>query len=330
MDPTLLHQFNQVVNREKARINKKLTVFLFFFAVSIILWFLIKLSHEYTTAINFPVQLVNPPKGKIVAGVPPRTIQCKVKAYGYTLLRYKLFALMGPLRINLKSVQKQKGSDSEYFILTGDKFESFISQLNQDVVLLNVQPDTLFFSMTSVVDKVVPVKPELNVTFANQFMQSGTIKVSPENITVTGPKSVVDTVSEVKTKPLTLNMLAERTKVKVPLLPIPQLTYSYNDISVEIPVEKFTEITLEVPIVPRNIPENLEAILLPEKVTLKCNIIISKYFSLKPNYFRAICDFSDTDAIANGRVRVTIDEYPSYVGRIDYQPKFVDFIIKQK
>ncbi|MGE0078042.1 MAG: CdaR family protein [Bacteroidales bacterium] len=331
MDSTLLKQFNIVVNREKAKLNKRLAIFLFFLFISTILWFLIKLSHEYTTDLDYPIQLVNPQKGKVIVGAPPRTLQLRVKAYGFTLLRYKFIALLNPLQINLKSAKLNRNSDgSEYFVVMSDKFTSFVSQLSDDIVLLGVQPDTLYFNMTNVIDKEVAVKPDISATYANQYMLAGPISVKPQTITITGPSSIVDTIYEVKTQKLMLNLLAESSKVKVTLASIQQVAFSQNDVKIDIPVEKFTETTLDVPLVPLNVPENAQVILLPEKVTIKCNITVSKYFLLKPNQFRLVCDFSDVDAISGGKIRITVAKHPDYVARIDFQPKYVDFIIKSK
>lgn len=331
MDSTLLRQFNQVVNREKAKLNKRLAIFLFFLFISTVLWFLIKLSHEYTTELDYPIQLVNPPKGKVIVGDPPRTVQLRVKAYGYTLLRYKAMALLSPIRINLKGSKLNSNSDgSEYFLMLGDKISSLVSQLSDDIVLLGMQPDTLYFSLANVIDKVVNVNPIINATYANQHMLAGAIKVVPQSITITGPKSILDTINEVKTSPVELNLISQTHNEKVSLATIPQVSFSQNVISLEVPVEKFTETTLKVPLTPLNVPEKSQVILLPETITIKCNVTISKYFQLKPNQFKVVCDFSDADALVGGKIRVSVLKSPDYVARIDFQPKYVDFILKSK
>jgi hypothetical protein len=274
---------------------------------------------------------VNPPKGKVIVGTPPRTVQLRVKAYGYTLLRYKAIALLSPIQVSLKGAKLNAGSDgSEYYLKLNDKVGSIVSQLTEEIVLLGVQPDTLYFNMAAVVDKVVNVKPDINASYANQHMLAGSIKVKPQTITITGPRSIIDTINEIKTIPITLNLLSQTQKEKVQLSSVSQVIFSQNTVNVEIPVEKFTETTLDVPLVPLNVPYNSQVILLPEKVKIKCNVIVSKYFQLKPNQFRLVCNFNDADAIAGGKIRVSIEKQPDYVARIDIQPKYVDFIIKSK
>lgn len=331
MDSSLLRQFNQVVNREKAKFNKRLAIFLFFLLISTILWFLIKLSHEYTTGIDYPIQLVNPPKGKVIAGEPPRTIQLKVKAYGYTLLRYKLIALMSPIQVSVKGAIWNRNSEaSEYYVLMSDKFGSLASQLSDDIILLGTQPDTLFFNLSNVIDKVVPVKPDISITYSTQHMLAGAIKVKPSSITITGPSTILDTITQVKTKQISLGLLSEVTRTIVPLSSIPQVTFSENEVKVEIPVEKFTETTLEVPLVPQNVPDNAQVKLLPDKVNVKCNVVVGKYFLLKANQFKLVCNFNDPESISDGKIRVSLERYPDYVGRVDFQPKYVDFILKTR
>lgn len=262
-------------------------------------------------------------------GDPPRTVQLRVKAYGYTLLRYKTMALLSPIRINLKGSKVNSNSDgSEYFLTLGDKTSSFVSQLSDDILLLGLQPDTLHFSLANVIDKVVKVNPIINATFANQHMLAGSIRIVPQTVTLTGPRSILDTINEVKTFPIELNLLSKTHKEKVKLTAISQVSFSQNIISLEVPVEKFTEATLEVPLIPLNVPETSQVILLPETITIKCNVIVSKYFQLKPNQFKVVCDFSDYDAVVAGKIRVSVLKSPDYVARIDFQPKYVDFILK--
>ena len=77
-------------------------VFSLFLVISAILWFLLKLSHEYSDELVYPVRYSNLQKGKIITGTPPEKISVKVKAYGYTLLRYKFTSYSYPLNIDLK------------------------------------------------------------------------------------------------------------------------------------------------------------------------------------------------------------------------------------
>jgi YbbR domain-containing protein len=242
-----------------------------------------------------------------------------------------VLALLSPLQVSLKGARlNDNSSNYEYYLVLTDKFGTFASQLSDDIILLGVQPDTLYFSMANVIDKVVKISPVIAVTFANQHMLAGAIKVNPQSITITGPRSILDTINEIKTAPISLNLISQTHEEKALLASIQQVSFSQNTVKVEVPVEKFTETTLEVPIVALNVPDKSKVMLLPEKVTVKCNITVSKYFQLKPNQFELVCDFNDSDAIAGGKIRISVQKSPEHVARIDFKPKYADFIIKSK
>lgn len=331
LDSTLLKQFNKVIYREKANFKKRLAIFSIFLIISATLWFLLKLSHEYSDEVEYPVRYVNLQKDKIITGTPPDKIIVKVKAYGYTLLRYKLTSYSYPLSIDLKDLKPARGmKTSQICVSTTRQFASISAQLGKDMDVLDISPDSICLELEDVVEKVVRVVPNLKLTFARQYMLAGNIKVKPDEITISGPAAILDTINEIKTLPITLNLLSANRQVKLSIPGVKQVSMLTTEVDVFIPVEKFTEVKLKVPIIPVNVPQNYEVILLPAEIQLRCNVTLSKYFKLKPSNFRAVCNLSDTGSMEGNKLKVLLESHPDFVSRISFEPMYVDYILKEK
>ncbi|HPD95346.1 MAG: hypothetical protein H6537_00695 [Bacteroidales bacterium] len=328
MDQNLFRQFNRILNREKAKFNKRLAIFTFFLFVSTALWFLIKLSHEYTSDLVYPIKFENTPKGKVIVGSPPEYIHIKAKALGHTLLKYKLMSLFRPIEINLSVVTPVKNSVGiQYAVSIQKQYNNIVEQVASDITVMGIEPKTLYLEFADVVTKKVPVIPIVNATFAKQYMLAGRIKTTPEEVEITGPSAIVDTISSIKTKNVILNQLDEERSVKATLKPYGQTTCNPDRVILFIPVETFTEATLKVPITIEGVPDSVDVIVLPSDISVRFNVVISKYFSVKPIHFKAVVNYSE---ISKGikQAKVNIVQSPNYITITDYEPKFVDVLIK--
>ncbi|HOP04380.1 MAG TPA: hypothetical protein PL017_07890 [Tenuifilaceae bacterium] len=332
MDSNLLKQFSDIINRRKARLNIRLAVFSFFLVVATLLWYLNKLSNDYTTILEFPIRIVNNPKGKVIVGEPANSLQLKVTAYGYNLLRYSLGSSMMPLTIDLLNapVIPLRNSETRYYLLTSKIIHSFESQLSSELTLEEIQPDTIFFEFADLVAKRVNVVPDLRVSFERQYMQSGPLVVEPDTITISGPSSIIDTITNIKTLPLVYDKLYLPLEEMATLPKIQQVGFSHRKVMVKLPVEKYTEATIQVPIEIRNKPPDINIKLIPSTVDLKCNVVLSRYNLLKSSDFTLSVEYKSIEENKSGRLRVIVSRKPSYIHKIDFKPKYVDFIIEQK
>jgi len=291
-----------------------------------------KLSHEYSTTLSYPIRYESIPKGKVIVGEPPRKIQLKVKAFGYTLLKCKLSAALSPISLDLNKHLSQSfgASKSKHFVLTYRIRNSVAKDLGSEILLEGIEPDTLFVELADVVEKKVRVQPVYSVSYDRQFMQSGSIVLEPDMVTINGPKSILDTISTVKTRPIILNKLNQKVAEKLSLVPIHQVSFSTRKVMVTLPVEKYTEITINVPVEIENQPDNVKFLCIPKNVDVKCNVVLSKYFTLKPNMFKAVVDYALIDKSLNKKLKVKLVKFPDFVGLVDFTPKYVEYIIEKR
>lgn len=330
MSFSLIKQFEQTLLNRKANLRVKLSIFTFFLFVATALWYLNKLSYEYITDITFPLKVANMPKGKVIVGEPPKEITLGVKAYGYTLLRYKIASSLSPINLNLDQVPLVPipNSDTKFFILTSRVRRSIINQLKGELLLERIAPDSLFFEFTQLSEKKVKVSPQIEYSFDRQFMLSGPIIVSPDSITISGPTTIIDTINSISTVSANFDKLSSSENSNVYLKEINQVGLSHRRVNLTIPVEKFTEAKLTKAIEVRNLPDTLRLILIPRTVELKCNVVMSRYKNLS-EIVDVYVDYHDIKNSMDNKLRVQHSGQPYVISNFDLDPMFVEFIIER-
>jgi hypothetical protein len=332
LDSSLLRQFGQVFNKGRAKFNQRLVIFLFFLIVSTIIWYLSKLSHEYSTMLAYPIRYESLPKGKVLVGEPPRKIQLKVKAFGYTLLKCKMSAALSPIELDLGKHLSQsfEGEKVKQFILTYRLRNSVAKQLGSEIFLEGIEPDSLVVELADMVEKKVHIKPLIEADFERQYMLSGNITLKPDSVTISGPKSILDTISIVKTKKIVFSKLNQKVEKKISIVPIHQVSFSNRSVVLTIPVEKYTEITIKVPVDIYNQPDSVKLMFIPKTIDVKCNVVLSKYFNLKPTMFKAVVDYSLISNSLSKKLKVRLLTVPEFVSMVEFNPKYVEYIIEKR
>ena len=331
MKTNLLKQLGQVFSGKKTNLNIRLIVFSFFFLVATILWYLNKLSYEYSTEIVFPLKFENMPKGKVMVGNPPSSITLGVRAYGYTLLRYRIASCLSPININLSQVPLLQFRDSEtkHYILTSRARNTIINQLKGELQLERIYPDSLYFEFTQLESKKVRVAHNISYGFERQHMLSGSITLTPDSITISGPSTLIDTINKVVTNQLKLERLTETEIRSVNLQEIDQVGFSHRRVNISIPVEKFTEANFATEVQVKNLPDTLCLVLIPRTVNIKCNVIVSQYRNIGNGAVEVFVDFNDINSSIGNQLRVQMNSRPFVVSNIDFEPKYVEFIIEK-
>ena len=312
--------------------NGKAFVFLVCLSLASFLWFLNALEKHYTDHITVPVRYINLPKDKDLTGKLPDKFDLTVDAFGYTLLRHKLSLAFSPVLLDINELTNNylEGKFmSKYTISTNGHKEEIAKQISSEIEIISIRPDSISFKVSSVIEKLVPVHPIVDFTFAKEFILQKPPIVKPESILVRGPEEILDTLKYIYTKPIELKNLSHTVKRDVDLAMLPELKSELDEVSVLIDVEQCTEAKFEIPILIINQPDSLLIKTFPAKVKVTCRIGLSQYNKLNNNSFRAVVDYSHRSGVLS-KLRVVLDKVPETVLSVDYFPKDVEYIIERK
>ncbi|MFP4556975.1 MAG: hypothetical protein ACLFNU_08910 [Bacteroidales bacterium] len=332
MDTDLLKQFGQVLSRQRANLNVRLAIFSFFLVVATILWYLNKLSYEYTTEVTFPLELENTPKGKVIVGDVPEEIILNVRGHGYTLLRYWLASRLTPIEIDLNELPLERldGSKNKFYLLTSRAQSTVSYQLKGELQLERIIPDQIHFEFTELTEKKVRVAPRLNYSFEQQYMLAGPVTVAPDSIIISGPSSIVDTINSVLTREMEIENISSKQTLSIDISRIDQVSLSNRSVKITIPAEKFTEASFTKAIEVRNLPDTLSVILVPRMVNVKCNVVLSKYRTVSDRYIDAYVDYLQIKNSMDNNIRVQVNGEKFIVDNLDFDPKHVEYFIEHQ
>ena len=142
--------FNEFIDKARKPKNEKfrnqLYVFLICFGISVSLWFLINLSKEYYSSIDYPIIYTNVPNNILLTNKVDSVLYLRIKSKGFNLISIKYFKRHKPVKINLGSLKlKKNGKTYRTRILTSKIAKKIAIQLNLSDKLISVSPDSLFF-----------------------------------------------------------------------------------------------------------------------------------------------------------------------------------------
>jgi len=328
----ILKQYIKRLSQVPLLQQRKLISFLFFVLLSTAFWFVRSLGEQYETSVTYPVRYANLPENKLLVGKVPEKLTLKIRAKGFTIVKCKLNLNLIPLRFNVNSfLLNSIGSDSFYVVT--EKVQDILSAELDNVTILDIYPDTLFFRFTEMMVKKVAVMPMLAMHdkfFFQQFMQNGKIIVKPDSIIISGPGSSVRLINHVQTEPLNFTNLADTVEVDCELESIDMITFSMQKVKVSIPVDRFTEVKERHTIVPVNIPDSLNMIAIPGQIIVTYRICLSNYNRILNNPMTPRIDYNAILENHVSRLSVFLTDTPDYINNIRFNPKETEFLITRK
>ena len=318
----------------KSKVNQKFLTYLVFILIAVAIWYLNALNKDFTADLKFAVKYTDLPEDKVLANTPPEYLTLTINAQGYTLLKYRLGLIFSPISLetNYQTLRKKSNSlQGEYYLFPQAVFDRITAQLGSEIQLRYITPDTLFFLFSETVRKEIPVKSALQLRFEKDFLPRGEMQIEPSKVTVTGPKTLIDTMQYVYTRTKVFKKLKETLLTSISLQTVNQLRYSIDEVNIVQIIERNTEATIVAPIEPINVPERLTLKIFPGTITINCMVPVADYEKLQPYMFRAVVDYTSImDATdSQTKAKVTILRTPDYVTDVKFHPKNVDFIIEK-
>jgi YbbR domain-containing protein len=214
------------------------------------------------------------------------------------------------------------------FTFPSRKFLGELSyQLSNELEILNMIPDTLYFRFGKLGQKRLKVKPLLNVNLKKQFQISGDIKASPDSVMVRGPQSVLDTLHFVTTELLKFSSVDQTIQTEASIKKIKETFFEPRLVEISVPVEEYTEAQLSVPVNIENQPSGRNIKLFPSKVKVAFQVSLSQFQKIHPEDFKLSVSFSD---IKDGkpRLKITSESTPEYLYNLKITPEEIEYLIE--
>jgi hypothetical protein len=311
---------------QKLQSKKRILLFSVFLLISASIWFLNALSENYTSVLEYPLVYTDFPEDKVFVGELPGHLDLQINAHGYALIRYRMFRKPVPISFDVSDYNLSTGQDSSTaYILTRYLKDHISRQLDTELQVLEIKPDTLYFQFANRVTRMVKIQADFNYTIVNQFTIKDRIMLTPDSVEVTGPDLILDTLAFIYTERLDLGELTKNYEDKVRLSQKPDLTYDISRVDCSIELERFTELQVSVPIEVLNLPDSILLQTFPSSININCKIGLSKYDRIESYPFRAVVDYEKIEDRVQ-TLSVSIQNLPEYLLAYEYYPKTVEFL----
>jgi len=307
--------------------SKNIKMFLFFIFLSFAFWLLINLSKESINTATFNVSYYNLPKTKVFQNEPQNSLKLEIKTHGFNFLTYQL----NPKSIKINLIHLQYFKENTYIYLPNNYLREFQSQLSQNVEVLSVAVDTLFFKLTTNAVKKVKIKPNLKVSFKMGYNYIKPIKIKPDSVEIEGPKAWLDSIDEVATDEIILKDLSKSNTQKIALKKSEnsRLKYSISTVILNVYVDKFTETSLVTGFDVINVPPNYTITTIPKEVTIKYQVSLSNFNKVTPSLFKIVCNYAISSKDSLPYLIPQIVDKPSYVKGVVLTPNRIEYLIKK-
>ncbi len=287
------------------------------------------MSKEYYSNIEYPLVYTNIPGDKLLTNSPDSTLILRVKSKGFRLFSIKYLKKHRAIGINLSRTNLRKSRyENTTYVLTSSLKKDIEKKLYLTDKLISISPDTLHFNIEEIVNNKIPVRPDISITYKKQYLLYDSIKLNPDSIIVRGSQETIDTIKFIKTAKIELLNLSENKSFALKIIkPItsPNIKYSTDTINVFIPVEKFTEATIEIPVGILN-NDSINIITFPEKVQLTYLVALKDYKRIYPEMFSAGINYNE-NIKNNKNLKLKVSKQPDFVKITKIKPEKVEYII---
>jgi YbbR domain-containing protein len=288
-------------------------------------WLFLALNNKYIYTAKTVLIYKNFPQKKAFHPLQSDTVDLQVEGTGWQLLFARLRVKPQSITISLDKLNNRN------YVLFSEQLYNVNNQLLTSQKIISVKPDTLYFDFSRRTVKKVPVQLVSNLNFQPQYGIASDILINPSHVTVSGPLKELQKITSWKTDTLKAKDVQNTIRTRVPMN-----QSHYNNVSifpasveVRVPVDEFTEKTIDVPLKITNNKEYLDVKLYPKKVTLTFMVALSRYKMVREDDIDAVVDMDEWKKLNHAQLQVKLTRFPDYCKLIKVVPSKVDFIIEK-
>lgn len=305
--------------------SREFFVFLCFFFIAAGFWLLQTLNNDYETEFSIPVRLRNVPENVVITSDPVSEVRVRVRDKGTVLLNYMLGKNFYPVILDFKNYTNM---GNHVQVQTSQVQKWITGQLNASTALLSMKPDTLEYYYSTGVSKMIPVKLCGNVSAGEQYYLPDTL-FTPDSVRVYAPSDALDTMKVAYTLPLNLDNITDTLEREVTLSTPKGAKYIPASVKLTLPVDMYTEKTVEVPLRGVNFPADKVLRAFPSKIKISFQVGMGRFRQITADDFHLVVSYEELVRLGSEKYTVKLRTLPEGVSHVRFNPEQVDFLIEQ-
>lgn len=294
---------------EKSKFNRFFKIIICV-TLSFSFWTLNKLSKKSKNNISAQINIVDLPENLVLDSISSKQINLKVSGFGRLKTNKKKINISAQNLLN-KTLHIKK--------------EEIESQLESNLKVIDLYPDTIILFTSKKEIKKVPINHNIEISLKKNYWLKTKIKIEPDSILIKGNKRDLEKISYLETENLILNDVSGKKNGSIYLK---ENIFFEKKMELEytIETEKYTEGQLNLNIEAINYPRNKEVLLFPKKILLKYLVSEKKYNEIEEDSFKIVCDFKNID-ISTKYCTISIIKKPKDIKIIPINNK-IEYIIQ--
>lgn len=298
--------------------------FWIFLLIAALLWYGDKLGDRYTTEIVLPIEVRNDFSSKLWIEHPLGEVNCRVEGIGGKLMAYKLkLGERAVIPMSQLTLVPVRGAE-RVFRVDKSSLTGALAAAVKDLRIHEILDTALTISVSPVESRRMPVRSRIAIGTARQYMPVGGVVCDPDSVDVRGPKVVLDAMEAVFTEPKRYENLKAPVAGRIDLEPTEGVLLSVRQVDYRAEVVPFTQHTLELPVRVENMPEGIQATIVPARVKVVMNVPLRDYERVREERLHACVDYNRVREEESGRCAVRIDSLPAGTDIIRIDPQFVE------
>jgi len=288
-------------------------------------WIIVTLSNTYNYTVRQVLNFKNVPQKRAFHSLQPDTVNTTVKGTGWQMLFSKMKSENKVVKVDLSTLER------ENYVVLSSQLPEINDTRDANSKITSFTPDTLYFDFSNRSIKRVPVQLLMSVKYQRQYAQSDNVTLKPAYVTLSGPSAVIDKISAWKTDSLTLKDVDETISSHLNLEQPKEGNISIypKNVEVTVPVNEFTEKTIEVPVKLVNNYNYFNVKVFPQKVKVTFTTSLNKYADIDEDLFEAEADLDMWKKHSYTVLPVMLTKLPEFCKVVKIEPKNIDFIIKK-
>jgi YbbR domain-containing protein len=305
--------------------KRRLSAFISCLVLAMLAWVFTMLSNPHNFTVQKIIAFKNAPQKRAFHSLQSDTVNATVQGSGWQMLFSHINDEGTVIPVDLRTL------DQRNYVVLSSQLRNINLRLPNNRQIIGFEPDTLYFDFSTRRVKKVPVQLVSLIKYKKQFGQSGDITIKPDYVTVSGPAEVLSKIHSWNTDTLKLDNVSEGISTSLKMQPVKEgnMDVYPKTVQVNVPVDEFTEKTLQVPIKLINNRNYYNVKLLPQKVKITFITSLSDYPDMDDAFFEATADLALWQQNGYSTLPVRLKRIPPYCHIVKIEPDNVDFIIKK-
>ncbi|SDF38895.1 hypothetical protein SAMN05216464_11726 [Mucilaginibacter pineti] len=305
--------------------RRRLSAFFTCLVLAVLAWVFTTLSNSYNYTVQEVLTFKNAPQKRAFHSLQADTVIATVSGTGWQMVFSKMTPETKPVTVDLHTLE------SRNFVVLSTQLTQINAKKETNQQIISIDPDTLYFDFSNRLTKKVPVLAMMGLKYQKQFAVSGDIIIRPAYVTVSGPVDRLQKLDNWKTDSITGGHINETINRRVNLQPVKEgnLNVYPKTVQVIIPVDEFTEKTIEIPVKLINNHKYYNVKVFPQKVKVTFTTSLSRYKDMNDDLFEATADLDLWQEHGYSSLPVKLSHFPPYCKVVKVLPANIDFIVKK-